>query len=142
MTRYGPVKLFDHSLTVSFSNDGDGIQSVYRAKRTGSMLRLSREAPVDGYHPELLKEVYQREPNAPPHSDVREDQNYFFRIRTEKDEDGNIVSALYGKIYGDFEGFEHGTLRFTYYLNPTSNDRNLEFDPDRNLFFGEQVDEP
>jgi hypothetical protein len=25
-------------------------------------------------------------------------------------------------------------LLFTYYLNPTPNDRNLEFDPKRNLF--------
>jgi hypothetical protein len=25
-------------------------------------------------------------------------------------------------------------LMFTYYFNPTANDRNLEFDPSRNLF--------
>ena len=25
-------------------------------------------------------------------------------------------------------------LKFTYYLNPAPNDRNLEFDPKRNLF--------
>lgn len=42
---------------------------------------------------------------------------------------GNIISAQYGKIYGDF-------LAFTYYLNPSPNDRNVEFDPDQNLFGG------
>jgi hypothetical protein len=42
------------------------------------------------------------------------------------DENGNIKSALYGKIYGGFENFQ-------YYLNPTPNDRNVEFDPDHNL---------
>ncbi len=25
-------------------------------------------------------------------------------------------------------------MRFSYYLNPTPNDRNLEFDPEQNLF--------
>src|SRR5204863_9024831 len=52
---------------------------------------------------------------------------YFFRIRTSVHASGKIVSANYGKIYGDF-------MDFTYYLNPTPNDRNIEFDPKRNLF--------
>jgi hypothetical protein len=43
------------------------------------------------------------------------------------DEKGKIISTCYGKIYGDF-------LKLTYYFNPTPNDRNLEFDPKRNLF--------
>ena len=55
--------------------------------------------------------------------------NYFFRVRTVLDEHGNVKSALYGKIYGDF-------MQFTYYLNPTPNDHNIEFDPPRNLLGG------
>jgi hypothetical protein len=43
------------------------------------------------------------------------------------DATGKIISANYGKIYGDF-------MNFSYYLNPTPNDRNVEFDPKRNLF--------
>jgi hypothetical protein len=39
---------------------------------------------------------------------------------------GTVKSALYGKIYGDF-------MQFRYYLNPTPNDRNIEFDPKQNL---------
>ena len=66
-------------------------------------------------------------------------RNYFFRVRTAKDHEGNIVSAHYGKIYGDF-------MQFTYYLNPTPNDRNIEFDPKQNLLGGlqsfEQVSAP
>jgi hypothetical protein len=42
--------------------------------------------------------------------------------------------AHYGKIYGDF-------MNFTYYLNPTPNDRNVEFDPKRNLFTNLKDDE-
>ena len=57
------------------------------------------------------------------------DRNYFFRVRTLLDEHGNVKSALYGKIYGDF-------MQFAYYLNPTPNDRNVEFDPKQNLLHG------
>ena len=79
----------------------------------------------------------------------RKDLNYFFRVRTKKDEAGKIVSANYGKIRGPldfgFRGRRNG-LGMTYYFNPTPNDRNMEFDPSRNLFadlpVAEQVHEP
>ena len=64
-------------------------------------------------------------------------QKYFFRVRTKKDDQGKIVSALYGKIYGDinFDFFSPKTIvAFTYYLNPELNSRNMEFDPKQNLF--------
>jgi hypothetical protein len=54
------------------------------------------------------------------------------------DDSGNVKSALYGKIPGNFR-FYAGTkaptsgMGFDYYLNPTPNDRNVEFDPKRNL---------
>ena len=73
----------------------------------------------------------------------RDDQNFFFRVRSETDDEGNITSALYGKIHGEIL-FTIGTLRnpkksslsFTYYLNPDHNDTNLEFDLEKNLFKG------
>ena len=62
-------------------------------------------------------------------------------MRTVLDENGNVKSALYGKIYGD-----PMQMNFRYYLNPTPNDRNIEFDPKQNLLGGlkpvEQVDAP
>ena len=66
------------------------------------------------------------------------------------DDKGNILHALYGKIHGAFRitGVlrDEARLSFTYYLNPTDKDRNLEFDPSRNLFkelkSTEQVKEP
>jgi len=133
-TRNGPLKLFDFNLSLGFSNDGDGIIPLPPIRRRGgSALRMDRQAPATGYQTNLVKRIYQAE-NRPPHSDVHEGQNYFFRVRTKKDDKGNIVSALYGKIYGDFQ-FDHlGKLTFTYYLNPTPNDRNVEFDPTKNLF--------
>jgi hypothetical protein len=56
---------------------------------------------------------------------------YLLRVRAVLDQSGNIVSAHYGEIYGDF-------MQFAYYLNPTPNDRNIEFDPKQNLLGGLQ----
>lgn len=70
---------------------------------------------------------------------AKEDLNYFFRVRTRK-EGGKIVSANYGKIDRDIDfdiiNSDTALLFFTYYLNPTPNDRNMEFDPKRNLLTG------
>lgn len=58
-----------------------------------------------------------------------------FRGRAEMDPQGKIVNARYGKIYGPFK-FAQGPKKlvdFTYYFNPTPNDRNLEFDGEHNL---------
>ena len=61
-----------------------------------------------------------------------------FRIRTTRDENGNVTSSYYGKIYGDIilkqgYGYVVGGTEFLYYLNPTPNDRNLEWDMKHNL---------
>ena len=62
---------------------------------------------------------------------------FCFRIRTKYDEKGNVVEGYYGKIYGDvvMEWSYLGVSRvgFLYYLNPTPNDRNLEWDMKNNL---------
>jgi hypothetical protein len=133
-TRYGAQKLFDFTLTMRFSNNGDGIVALPIVKgRGGSAFLMDRSAPINGYEKILVKRICQAA-NKPLHSDVQEGGNYFFRVRTEKDDRGNIVSALYGKIKGDFSDFDYGKITFTYYLNPTPNDRNMEFNPAMNLF--------
>jgi hypothetical protein len=139
-------RLLDYNLAVSFFNEGDGVVPVsVTPHQGGSALRLPSMAPESGYSSLSPKRVYQQE-GKPQRSDIQEDQNYFFRVRTKKDDKGNIVNALYGKIYGDFQFDERGRVTFTYYLNPTPNDRNVEFDPAKNLFTGlssrEQVHEP
>jgi hypothetical protein len=83
---------------------------------------------VDGYQPKH-EQTQMPDPN----------KIYYFRVRTALDHQGNVVSAHYGKIYGDF-------MQFRYYFNPTPNDRNVEFDTKQNLVGGiesfEQVREP
>jgi hypothetical protein len=131
---------YDYSLTVSFPNRGDGIQGFefpYPVGQ-GSALRSPHEAPEHGYESELVKSEKARSGEFVKYI-WDEKTNYLFRVRTVLDEHGNVKSALYGKIYGDFN-------RYRYYLNPTPNDRNLEFDPKHNLLGGlksiEQVDAP
>ena len=124
-------------LKVSFSNDGDGIIPFEAPLSSGSSLRSSHLAPERGYKPLL---VHRREIR-PGKADIntrKRTMNYYIRVRTVKDENGKIVSAHYGKIYGDF-------MSFTHYLNPTANDRNVEFDRKKNLIKlgrGEHVQYP
>jgi hypothetical protein len=123
----------DYKLTISFPNAGDGIQAfAVPDDEKYSGLRSPHEAPADGYQSELIRENYYH-PGQRGKSDYDPNRNYFFRVRTTLDENGKVKTALYGKIYGDPE-----QMNFTYYLNPTPNDRNIEFDPKRNLFGGLQ----
>jgi hypothetical protein len=128
-------RLFDATFRLSFAAPDDGIQSVYAKPGRGSNLRLSRLAPEQGYETNLVRRAYRHSDGS--YVERREDQNYFFRVRTKKDDNGNIISALYGKIYGEIDSDlsrTNNTVVFTYYLNPTPNDRNVEFDPTKNLF--------
>jgi hypothetical protein len=119
----------DFKLTVSFPSHGDGIQEfsvppTYLPNQ-GSELRSAQEAPTDGYRSEWIQ-TDNRKTGRPITTNCDINRNYYFRVRTVLDEQGNVKSALYGKIYGDF-------MHFSYYLNPTPNSRNVEFDPKRNL---------
>lgn len=121
-----------YTFTVSFPNVGDGLQEFSlpptRFPGDGSALRSAQTAPIDGYQPQYIQAGM-----------PDQNRNYYFRVRTQLDHNGNVVSAHYGKIYGDF-------MQFRYYLNPTPNDRNIEFDPQKNLLQGlpsfEQVQQP
>lgn len=66
-------------------------------------------------------------------TDCDKNRNLAFRIRTKYDASGNIESAYYGKIYGDINIKDVEGVKFLYYLNPTPNDRNLEWDMKNNL---------
>jgi hypothetical protein len=129
------------TLSLNFSNVTDGILPIDIDPKQGSALRLPRMAPDTGYQSQWKREVGTR--YAP-----KEDRNYFFRIRTT--EDGALIrSALYGKIHGDIGvdtiNSKTALVFLTYYLNPDGT-RNVEFDPNKNLFENlpaiEQVRDP
>jgi hypothetical protein len=117
---------------VIFSNAMDGIQEYVADKNDHSMFRWPYEASDNGYKPELvLSDSYDAKQRHIKSYD--EKKLYVFRVRTQVDEKGSIISARYGKIKGDIELLVHGTLRFEYYFNPTGS-RNLEYNRDAPLF--------
>ena len=132
---------YDYKFTISFPNTGDGIQefTVPDAEK-GSGLRSPHEAPNDSYQSPMVRENFHHSDHTGK-TDYDPNRNYFFRVRTVLDERGKVKSALYGKIYGD-----PLQMNFHYYLNPTPNSRNIEFDPKQNLLGGleafEQVRQP
>lgn len=131
---------YDATLTLKFSNPGDGLYSFYDEPDTGSILRSFHHAPKNGYQSHFV--VRKKRDKKMMHTPKqRKDQNYYFRVRTDIDEKGIITSALYGKIYGTigfggigYKGVSTAQIGFKYYLNPKPNDTNLEFDPKKNLF--------
>ena len=116
---------YDYKLTVSFPHPKDGIQLFEAPYNYGSSLKSAREAPADGYLPQLVLTTSKRRGSPKITNKDGEKHNYFLRVRTIVNAQGQIVSACYGKVYGEF-------MNCTYYLNPDET-RNVEYDPKRNL---------
>jgi hypothetical protein len=128
------IRRKNETLTVAFSNPDDGIQGFISAPRQGSTFRSPRYAPESGYETNYVSLDRMDEGNQ-RNDKANENQNYIFRVRTMRDEHGAITNAFYGKIYGPFN-YNAPFATCIYYLNPTSLDRNLEFDRTKNLLQG------
>jgi hypothetical protein len=115
---------FDYSLEVSFPNENDGIQEFYSSNF--SVLKSPYKAPLKGYIKGWIQKT-KRRPDRGRSGNRDKKRNFWMRVRSEVDGVGNIVSAHYIKMYGDFPDLQ-------IYYNPIPNDRNLEFDPTKNLF--------
>ena len=123
-----------YDFKVGFPSPSGG--AYIQKKDSYSVLGSANETASEGYSPSHSF-VYERT-DSKIIQDVRVTSNdcLVFRSRTETDEQGVLQKANYGKIYGPFK-FADGRERevvFTYYFNPTPNDRNLEFDGKNNLF--------
>lgn len=119
---------WDGELEISFPSAKEGLVEELRFLKY-SRLKLPHQAPLEGYGPTWR---YTDNSYSPP--TTREQVGFFLRTRVKLDAQGNIISAHYTKIMGDIRLAAQGSLHFTYYFNPTANDRNLEFDPSKNLF--------
>ena len=129
------------AITVTFPNPKEGIREVKDEFKHYSELTMPHQAPTDGYQSEW-KRV---EDNEKPRQ-TSDRVGYFLRTRVKLDEKGEIVSAHYAKLVTDFNFDPRGRITFSYLFNPTANDRNLEFDPKKNLFknleIGEEIQKP
>lgn len=130
---------YDATMTLTFTNPLDGIQVVKDDGggdfNAGSRFRLPRTAPETGYLQKLERRIawgsFGRQSN------MEDDNNYVFRVRSEVDKNGKLKRAMYGKIRSELRYFvgtgAGGSIGMHYYLNPDYTP-NLEFDPTRNLF--------
>ncbi len=138
--QYKDFDNFDATLTLTFTNKFDGIQ-VVKDDRGGpfrlgsrSVYFLPRNAPETGYQSKLVKRI--SEGTYGEHTDRADDNNIIFRVRSEVDEEGKLKRAMYGKILGEIEFTprkDKVRIGMHYYLNPDYT-RNLEYDPEKNLF--------
>ena len=129
-----PKPSFRDTVSVEFAEDGNGVIKI--APPPNAVLKV-RSAPADGYLGKFSIWFGQTK-TMQDDTNIDKEACHAFRIRTIKDKQGKIVSALYGKIYGDFRiSYRYYLIptgvMFTYYLNLTPNDRNLEWDMKHNL---------
>ena len=132
---------FEFRNEIEFLGEGNGCCAEMTSPTLGIRLR---NAPEVGYGKTIVnrfgvkRKIVGPNVNEAEYSDSNPNRCYYFRIRSRFDDKGNLVEAYYGKIYGDFNfhgdwsyGFQG--FDFLYYLNPTSLDRNLEWDMKTNL---------
>jgi hypothetical protein len=129
-------------LQLRFSNPEDGLIPVRLPWRSDYGLQLPAIAPQSGYDGKWLWVVGndERLPNVVgfiPETNMDQDANYYFRVRTHRAGNGGIVGGMYGKIYrgislGLWNYRTNVTVNFLYYLNPDGT-RNTEFDMRSNL---------
>jgi hypothetical protein len=120
---------WDGLVEMSFPGDGEGILQESRFLAYSPM-KLPHLAPEDGYSPTWNREVSNYRSTT-----LEGDTGFFLRTRVKRDQQGRIISANYTKFIGKLHVRAYnGRLEFIYYFNPTPNDRNLEFDPKKNLF--------
>lgn len=119
---------WDAELEISFPGEKEGLCEETRFLDY-SQFKLPHSAPVEGYVP-----MWRYTTNSYSPRTARENVGFFLRTRVKLDEKGRIVSANYAKVVGDLQLDARGFVMFAYYFNPTPNDRNLEFNPKKNLF--------
>lgn len=118
--------------SLSFSNPLDGIQEYVAPENTQSEYIFPYTAPTNGYVSTFNRYRLLKYPVLPdyPANNLKDDKdiNYIFRVRTQVDKDGNIVSANHGRIRGEIRSTMKGGLYFSYWFNPNPHSYSLESD--------------
>ena len=132
----------ESAVKLSFSNADDGLIRITNSMSLVSDLELPNLAPRDGYATSADWQYRRTSTLRTPDTNPEVRVSSFLRVRTKTNELGKVEQAYYGKTEGDFDvfaGSKSGAwIAFKYYLNPTPNDRNLEYDETNNLFEARQ----
>jgi hypothetical protein len=135
------------SIKLRFNNKHDGMIPIMELHGVESVLKSPRTAPEAGYDMREFVRAHQKGDIFTYEELEKIPKGYFLRIRTKVNKAGEVVSAYYGKIVqtnltrGGFppiaynpNGWHKAAFRFdSCYINPTPNDRNLEYDQRNNL---------
>ena len=120
---------WDGVMEISFPGEKEGLVEATKFL-SYSRFKMPHSAPLEGYVPS-----WRYENRSYRSWSAREDKGFFLRTRVKFDKQGNVISANYAKVRGDFRlDAKHSCVGFSYYFNPNTNDRNLEFDLKKNLF--------
>jgi len=136
--------VYAYNMDAEFSGELNGIKSFYYPHSSQPSIPLRSELPPPTIAPETgYEKTFNRWTRRIPtdkwsaKSSLDEDKRWIFRIRTEVDDDGNIVSANYGWTTKDiFSGNIVGTcrLKISYYYNLDPKSRSLEPKNIANIF--------
>jgi len=124
------------SVTLTFSNPFDGItKTALPAVGRYSFFKWPREAPDRGFDGSVGMEMQVSSTSVT--QNFEDSDAFFFRVRS-VNSGGKLAAANYGKIRGGFRldainAKKTCIVIFTYYLNPESLNRNLEWNPKKDL---------
>ncbi len=137
------------SMKLRFGNEHDGMIPIMELHGVESVLKSPRTAPEDGYDMREFLIAHQKDQILTYEELEKLPKGYFLRIRTQVNAAGEVVSANYGKIVrADLRRGALPAIRYngpggwrvkavfrldSCYINPTPNDRNLEYDQRHNL---------
>lgn len=110
---------------------GGGLVEVSADYLPYSALPMPHLAPAQGYAPVRSWACRTGERGG---EDLRKPQRgYFLRVRPVRDASGAIAAWHHAKLIAGLQLDARGELGLTVHFNPVAGDRNLEFDPTRNL---------
>jgi hypothetical protein len=116
---------------LSVPEPGGGLVEVREGHLAYSALQLPHLAPEAGY---VSLRTWECGTGERCGDDLRRpDRGYFLRVRPIRDPSGAVVSWHHAKLTAGLQFDPRGELGLTVHFNPTPGDRNLEFDPARNL---------
>lgn len=132
---------WDGVLWIDFPSELAGIVEEKGGYLPNSKMKMPHLAPEDGYQTEeieIKKKSYKSEKEKA--EEIQQyikfgegkPSGYFIRTRV-VEVDGKVVKANYAKLADKIGVGAGGSINFTYYFNPTPNDRNLEYRPGLNL---------
>jgi len=140
---------WDAKFHISFLSDFEGIIEEEGGYLAHSEMKMPHLAPKERYLSEDI--VIEKKSYRTKEEDAEEMRKYIkfgadkpwgYYIRTRVTEvDGKILKANYVKLPKKISVSAAGSISFTYYFNPTINDRNLEYvgGRDENLAIGQQT---